>query len=139
MLGAYCVVVGECRSAVDERLLGGPLDAKILLHFSSRLLSEAESEVNAGATLIRVAYVTSSPRTHSAFEDAGPNDRHRLPVHGQDVAPHGRGLADVGGDIMIEQKIADMRKVVFCRFKRFPRRRSQADGTESPIDGLHLA
>src|SRR5215469_5154723 len=119
MFGADGVMVGECGSVVDERLLGRLLDVKVLVQFTSGVLLEAEGEVNACAALIGVADVASGPGLDAAFLNAAAQLGHRALVERKDVAPDGGSLTDVGGDITIEQEIADVREVVLSRFERF--------------------
>src|ERR1700722_9941477 len=139
MLGSNRVVMRDSGASVDKRLLRRPLHAEILLHFTSCLLLETESEVHAGTALIGVADVASSPRTRSAFKDTGAKHSHRPLIKGKNVTPHRRRLAYIGGDIMVEQKVANIRKVIFCSLKRLPRGCSGTDRTKFPVDGIHLA
>src|SRR5215471_19478599 len=138
MLGADGMVVGSCGSVVDERLLGGAFDPEVLFHLASWLLPETESKIDAGAGLIGVADVTSRPRTHPAFLDTGANGSNRALIQRQDIAPYGRGFADVGGDIAIEQESAEVRKVVFCALERFPGIGAEGNCAAAPIDAIHV-
>jgi len=112
VLGPDCVVMRKCCPVIDERLLDGTLDLKILPHLVSQLLPEAEREVQTGPTRITMADVTSSPRTDSAFANLGAQNSRSVLIQPGDITPHGRGLAHVGCDIAVEQEIADVGKII---------------------------
>src|ERR1700723_4347531 len=112
VLGPDGVVMRKCCPVIDERLLDGTLDLKILLHLASQLLPEAEREVQTGPTRISMADVTSGPGTNSAFADFGAQNGATVPIQLGDIAPYGRGLAHVGCDIAIKQEVADVGEII---------------------------
>ena len=107
----------KCRPVIDERLLHGAFDLKILLQFVSRLLPEAEREIQTSATRISMADVTSSPGTNSALADFGAQSSDRALIQGGDITPHGRGLTHVGCDIAVKQEIPDVGKIILGLLK----------------------
>lgn len=112
VLGPDCVVMRECCPVVDERLLDGTLDLKILVHLTPWLLPEPERKVETRPGGISVADVTSNPGTDFALADFLAQNRDRVTIQRGDVAPHGRRLAHVGGDVAVEQEIADVGKII---------------------------
>jgi len=102
----------ECCAVIEERLLDGTLDLKVLLHLLPRLLPKAEREIQADSAWIGVADVTSSPGTDSAFADLGAQNGNSVLIQRGDVTPHGRSLAHVRGDIAVEQEIADIGEII---------------------------
>src|SRR5580693_6254918 len=123
---------------IDERLLDGTLDLKILLHLASQLLPEAEREVQTGSTRISMADVRSSPRTDSAFADFGAQNSASVLIQLDDITPYGRGLAHVGCDVAVKQEIADVGKIILGCLKRLPGTGTQANRAASLINCLRL-
>lgn len=117
MLSPDGMVMRKCCPMIDEGLLDSALDLKILPQFVSRLLPEAECKVQTGPTRIGMADVASSPGTDSALADFFAQSSHRAVIERRDIAPHGRGLAHVAGDIAVKQEITDMGKIVLGRLK----------------------